>query len=275
MQPWLLLLLPLAAYACPMGQFSTTSSYVSCKPYYSQTKPPLIPEGIAQSTTISSTQGFITMISSPTNSFSCQLRIAPNASLGVARALSFQLFYNNLDVPINVYTCDASGACTNFYMSVPTGQTQFTVPSSGALLSIVLSPPFVRSNTFLMSWNSGINVASCPSCANLLPVPSASNWAYNSVEGCVWKCSPGFTISTAPVPLSSDGQNITTGAVSCDTVCGTCPSGQFSDCMGIATPNQGVYGAIINARNYGCKTCTVCASGYRVACSQYADAICN
>ena len=260
----LLLLLPLAAHACPMGQFSYTSSYTFCKPFLGQ----------SQSSTIGSTQGFITMISPPTNSFSCQLLIAPNASLGVTRAFSFQMFYNNLEVPISFYTCDASGACTNLYMSV-TAATQFTVPSSSVLMVINLSPPFAKSNTFMLSWTSGINVASCPSCANLLPVPSAANWAYNSVEGCVWQCSPGFTISTASITPSSDGQYITAGAVNCDTACSSCPAGQYSDCVGIATPNQGTYGAIINARNGGCRACTVCASGYWSACAANKDAVCK
>ena len=217
------------------------------------------------------------MISSPTVSFSCQLYVAPNTSLGLTRAISFQVLYSNLDAPINFYTCDSVGACTNLYMSVSGGASQFTIPTqaSSVLISIALASPFAKSYTFLMSWNSGISVASCPSCPNLLPVPSASNWAYNSAEGCAWQCSPGLSISTASIPLSADGQYITTGAVACDVACDGCPSGQYSDCVGIATPNQGTYGAVINARKGGCRTCTVCASGYWSACAPYKDAVCK
>ena len=272
MRPFLFLILPFAADACSMGHFSATSSYVFCVPTYNRTR---ALNGSSQTTTVASTQGFISMISGPTESFACQVLLAPNASLGVSRAFSFQFFYNNLDSPVNFYACTATD-CNNLYKSVA-DSSSFVIPTdaSSVLVSFSLGAPFTKANTFLLSWNSGINAASCPSCTDLLPVPSGANWAYNSVEGCAWQCNPGFSIPTAAIPLSADCHYVVTGPVDCTVACNSCPAGQYADCYGIATSNQGTYGAVINAASSPCRQCTVCPSGYWSACSQYKDAVCK
>jgi hypothetical protein len=269
-------MLSYASASCPDGTFYATYSRTSCS---------LWNAGIKSKYTAASTRGEIVSLSTAANS-ACELLIAPNVSLGTATQFTVKVNSINLDASssMGLFSCTSADVCELAHNVV--SASTFIVPMT-AMMKIVFqagsaTPTTYASNTFLISWDSGLTLP-CLACTNLVPTPAGSaNWLYNNAPGigCDWKCAPGYYVPTTGMTADNMGGFVTTGTVGC-VPCTLCNAGTFTNpaqydggCWAYVS-NGGTYGAVINSKNSNCKQCSTCAPAVSQACSQLSDTVCS
>lgn len=265
----------LGAPVCPDGTFYATYSRTSCSLWNAD---------IESKYTTASTRGEIVSLSTAANS-ACELLIAPNISLGTATQFTVKVNSINLDASssMSLFSCTSADVCDLAYSVV---SVDTFILHATAMMKIVfqagpVAPSTYSSNTFLISWDSGLTLP-CLECSNLVPIPTTpSNWLYNNGAriGCTWECAPGYYIPTTGMTADSIGGFVTTGTVGC-VPCTLCNAGTFTNpakysggCWGIVT-NGGTYGAIIRSKNSNCQQCSSCTPAVTQACSQLSDTVC-